>query len=91
MKKEMLIIIALLGVSFKSFAGTGNAIDGLQFFLVIIGSLFIILALLYGADYLQKNGKKMIYKATLYLKKNITLLRKYLHKVIADYFDLSYF
>ena len=92
MKKEMLIIIALLlGVSFKSFAGTGNANDGLKFFLVIIGLLLIILGLLNGVDYLQKNGKTMIYKAMSFLKKKITLLRNYLNKVKSDYFDLSYF
>ena len=92
MKKEMLIIITLLlGVSFKSFAGTGNTNDGLKLFLVIIGLLLIILGLLYVVDYLQKNGKTMIYKAMSFLKKKITLLRKYLNKVKFDYFDLSYF
>jgi hypothetical protein len=92
MKKEMLIMIALLfGVSLKSYAGTGNTNDGLKFFLVIIGSLFIILGLLNGVDYLQKNGKAMINKATSFLKNKITLLKKYLNKVKFDYFDLSYF
>jgi cytochrome c oxidase subunit IV len=92
MKKEMLIIIALfLGVSFKSYAGTGNTNDGLNFFLVIIGLLLIILGLLYVVDYLQKNGKTMIYKAMSFLDKKITLLSKYLNKVKFEYFDLSYF
>ncbi len=91
MKKEMLIIIALLGISFKSYAGTGSANDQLKFFLAIIGLLLIILGLLSGVDYLQKNGKTMIYKAMSFLKEKIGLLRKYLNKVISDYFDLSYF
>ncbi|NQU32827.1 MAG: hypothetical protein HQ521_06295 [Bacteroidetes bacterium] len=92
MKKEMLIMIALLlGVSFKSFAGTGNANGGLEFLLVIIGLLLIILGLLNGVDYLQKNGKTMIHKAMSFLKKKITLLRNYLNKVKSDYFDVSYF
>lgn len=92
MKKETFIIVALiLGVSLKSFAGTGNAKDGLSFFLVILGWLLIILGLIYGVDYLQKNGKTMIYKAMSFSKKKITLLRNYLHKLKTEYFDLSYF
>lgn len=91
MKKEILLIMALLGLSFNSLAGTGNAMDGLSFFLVIMGSLFLLLVLLYGADYLQKNGKHIINKATSFFRKKITLVRKYLHKVKAEYFDLSYF
>ena len=92
MKKEMFIIIALLlGVSFKSDAATGNANDGLEFFLVIVGLLLIILGLLNGVDYLQKNGKTMIYKTMTFLKKKITLLRDHLNKVKSGYFDLSYF
>lgn len=92
MKKEMLLLMALLlGVSFKSFAGTGIAGDQLIFFLAIIGFLLIILGLLTGVDYLRKNGKTMIYKAMSFLKEKINLIRKYLNKVISDYFDLSYF
>ena len=92
MKKEMLIMIALLlGVSFKSFAGTGNANGGLEFLLVIVGLLLIILGLLYGVDYLQKNGKTMISNSMSFLMKKISLLRDYLNKVKSDYFDLSYF
>jgi len=92
MKKEMLIIIALLlGLSFKSFAATGYAYDGLEFLLVIAGLLLIILGLLNGFDYLKKNGKTMIYKTISFLNKKISLLRNYLKKVKSDYFDLSYF
>jgi hypothetical protein len=92
MKKEMLIIITLfLGVSFKSFAGTGNAKGAIGFFLIIAGLLLIILGLIIGVDYLKKNGKTMIYNAMSFLKKKITLLRNYLNKVKSDYFDLSYF
>ncbi len=92
MKKEMLIMIALLlGVSFKSFAGTGNANGGLEFLLVIVGLLLIILGILNGVDYLQKNGKTMISNSMSFLMKKISLLRDYLNKVKSDYFDLSYF
>lgn len=92
MKKEMFIIIALLlGVSFKSFAGTGNANDALELLLIIVGLLLIIVGLLNGVDYLQKNGKTMIYKAMTFLKKKITLLSDHLNIVKSDYFDRSYF
>lgn len=91
MKKEIFIIIALLGVSFKSYAGTGNANGQLTIFLAIIGLLLIILGLISGVDYLQKNGKTMIYKTISFIKEKISLLRKYLYKVISDYFKLSYF
>ena len=91
MKKEVLIIALILGVSFKSFAGTGNANDGIEFLAIIVGLLLIILGLLNGVDYLQKNGKTMIYKALSFLKEKITLLRNYLNKVKSNYFDLSYF
>lgn len=92
MKKELLIIIALLlGPIIKSFAATGNANDGLEFLLVILALLLVILGLLYGIDSLKKNGKTMLYKAKLLLKNKITLLRNYLHKVKSDYLDISYF
>ena len=92
MKKEMFITVTLLlGVSFKSYAGTGNTNDGLKFFLVIIGLLLIVLGLFSGVDYLQKNGKTMINNAMSFLNRKINLLRNYLKKVKSDYFNLSYF
>lgn len=92
MKKESLIILTLiLGLSFNSFAATGNANDGFQFLLVIISLLVIIVALLYGIDYLKKNGKTVIYKASSFLNKRAAILRNYLNKVKSEYFDISYF
>ncbi len=91
MKKEMLIIIALLGVSFKSYAGTGIANDQLIFLLTIIGILLIILGIISVVDYIQKNGKTMIHKTKTFLLEKIHLLGKYLNKIISEYFDLSYF
>ncbi len=88
----MLITAALFfGVSVQSFAGTGNASDVSVLFLLIGGLLFIFLGLISGIDYLRKNGKTMIRQALSFLKKRIALLRDYLHRVISDYFDLSYF
>ena len=87
----MFIIALLFGLSVKSFAATGNANDGLELLLLIVGLLLIILGILSGVDYLQKNGKTMIYNAISFFKNKITLLRNYLKKVKSDYFDLSYF
>jgi high-affinity Fe2+/Pb2+ permease len=91
MKKEVLIIAFILGVSFKSFAGTGNANDGIEFLVIIVGLLLVVFGLLNGVDYLRKNGKTMIYKALSFLKEKITLLRNYLNKLKSNYFDPSYF
>lgn len=91
MKKEMLILITLLfGLSFKSFASTGNANDGLVFILVLVGLLFIIIGLLSGIDYLQKNVKKIIYNFMSFLIKKVSLLRNYLNKLKSNLFDPSY-
>ena len=92
MKKQLFIIIALiLGLSYKSFAGTGGANDGLKLLLVIIGFLLIILGLLTGINYLKMNGKTLIYKTIASLKKMIISIKDHLHKIKSDYFDLSYF
>lgn len=90
MKKEKLIVIALLSVlSFKSYAGTGTASDEFEFLLAILGLLLIILGLLYGIDYMKKNGKTIIYKSISFLNEKVTLLRNYVNKVKSDYFDVS--
>jgi hypothetical protein len=92
MKKEVsMTIFLLLGLSFRSFAGTGNVNDGLEFLLVIIGLLITLLSILSGVDYLRKNRKTMFYNAMSFLDKMISFLRNYINKVKSDYFDLSYF
>ena len=90
MKKEKLIIIAFFGLSLKSYAGTGNANDQLFFIITIIGILLVLLGLISGVDYIQKNGKTMIYKAGSLLLEKLYSLRKYLNKLFSEYFDLSY-
>jgi len=91
MKKEMLILTVLfLGLSLKSFAGTGSAKDGFEFLLVIFGSLLIIIGLLFGVDFLKKNGKTMLNKAISFFKNKITTLRSFRNKMKAHYFNLSY-
>ena len=85
MKKEKLIVIALLSVwSFKSYARTGTASDEFEFFLAIGGILIIILGLLNGIDYMIKNGKAIIYKSISFLNEKVTLLRNFINKVNSD-------
>jgi len=89
--KKGIILTLLIGISLKSFAGTGNASDEFKFLLTILGFLFIVVVLLYAIDYLQKNGKTMIYSGMSFLRKQFSILWKFLQKFKSDYFDLSYF
>lgn len=92
MKKQMFIMTALvLGLSCRSFAATGSANDGFLFLLAIVGLLLIVFCLLSGVDYLKKNGKILICKAIISVKKMIVLLKDLLHRVKSVYFDPSYF
>lgn len=92
MKKLIFITIALvLGFSFESFAATGNANDGFQFIVVVIGFLLILVGLLTGTDYLKNNGRKIVYKGISLLRKMIIMIKDHLGKVKTKYFDLSYF
>jgi len=81
----------ILGLSYKSFASTGNAADGLQFLLVIVGFLLILVCLLTGSDYLKNNGRAMIYSTLSFFRRMIALLKDYINKIKSDYLDLSYF
>ena len=82
MKKEKLIVLALLTVaSFKSYARTGRASDELEFLLAIIGLLIIALVLFSGIDYLKKNGKTIIHKSISFLNEKFTLLINHINRV----------
>ena len=75
MKIQLLIICTLIfGLSYETFAGTGGASDGLRFFLFVIGILMLILGLIAGGEYLNKNGKILIFKAIKWVKKIIVIL-----------------
>ncbi len=91
MKKETLILMTLiLGVSFKSFAGTGNAKDEFIFILSIIGFLLIVFVLLSGIEYTRKNGKTMIIRSMSFVKNKIAFLREYLNKISSNNSNLVY-
>ena len=91
MKKEYLLIIAVFGLSLKSYASTGSSADEGYLFLGVIGFLLILMGIISLFDYLRKNGNKLIYKTITYLKKKTNSLSKYLKKVFSDNLDLSFF
>lgn len=88
MKTKVLITIVLSNaVSFKTFAATGNASDGLEGVFVIIGFLLLVAGLLYGFDYLKKNGNKVIKKVFTFSKKLIIAIGTMVNKTKSEYQD----
>ncbi len=86
MKKKMTItIIVFNGLFLKTFAGTGNASDGFEGVLVIIGILSIITALLYISDYLKKNGKMLFQKTSSFVKRVMNFIKIWFEKEISGY------
>lgn len=80
MKKQVfLILVLVLASSYKLFASTGNANDGLLFILVIIGFLAVLSGIFSGANYLKNNGKFLINKLKTSYKKVILILKDYLN------------
>jgi hypothetical protein len=70
MKKVMSLgLILLTGTSLQAFAAAGNAKDGLEFSLFLIGFLFLVAAVLKGIDYISKNGKTIVYRVKAFIKK----------------------
>jgi len=74
-----------------TIAGTGGPNDGREILLLFISFLMIVLAVLYALDYIKKNGRNLIKKASLSLKKMIVSLKNQFQKWVSKYFDLSYF
>ena len=91
MKKQFLILIAIFGLSLKSYASTGSSADEGYLFLGVIGFLLILLGIVSLFDYLKKNGKKLILKTVSFLKEKTVAFSKYLKKVFCDNFNLSFF
>ena len=90
MKKEFLILAAIFGLSFKSYASTGSSNDEGVLFLGVIGILLIILGIVSLIDYLKNNGKRLFYRTTSFLNKKVCLLKKYLKKVLSNFFNQTY-
>lgn len=91
MRNQMFIIASLIiGLPYMSAAGTGRTTDGPVFMLVIVGFLLIVEGILYGIDFLKKNGKDMFDKTVCTFKKTNTLIKLFVQKILAKYFNLSY-
>jgi len=88
MKKKILVSLVLLNALFyKTFAATGNASDGLEGLLVIIGFLLIVTGLLYVTDYLRKNGKKVIKKVFTCSKRIVKAIGNKINKARSRYYN----
>jgi hypothetical protein len=73
--------------AYQAFAGTGYAKDGLAFALVFLGLLMVLAGLLYGIDYLQKNGRKLITNS-LHLIRGLKRIIAALYKRLRSMHDL---
>lgn len=92
MNKKALFGLALfLGLSSQAFAGAGYANDGLVFTLVLIGVFMALAALLYGIDYLHKNGKTLYTRVKAYIGKQWNALDQLFKKVSSRLIDLPDF
>jgi hypothetical protein len=88
MKTKVLIALVLSNVvTLKTFAATGNASDGLEGVFVIIGFLLLVAGLLYGFDYLKKNGTKVIKKVFTFSNKIIIAIGTLVNKKRSEYHD----
>ncbi len=56
-RKILFCLILLSGFVPWTYAGTGNARDGMVFIFIVVVFLMILAALLWGIDYLRRNGK----------------------------------
>jgi len=91
MKKKILVSLVLLNALFyKTFAATGNASDGLEGELVIIGFLLLVAGLLYVNDYLKNSGKKVIKKVFTFSKKIIIAIGTMVNKTRSEYHNPIY-
>ncbi len=57
-----LIIAAVMMCSQETYASSGLARDGLLFALVLVAFLLILAGLLYGVNYLHRNGRRIVRK-----------------------------
>ena len=91
MKKKILFAsFLMIGMFYQVYAATGNASDGFEGFLVIIGFLLIITGILYLIDYFKNNGKKLICSMVAFLKKISKSISALLNKTDLERFDKAY-
>ncbi|HPS63289.1 MAG TPA: hypothetical protein PLK82_09515 [Bacteroidales bacterium] len=89
-KSAFLLTVALLGLSLPAMASKGYAADGLWLMLVIAGFLLLIAGILQGIDYLRKNGRRMVMRAVVLIRKAWTFLRHRREKTNAEHLDMAH-
>ncbi len=81
MKKITYIALMLItGFTPRAFAGSGAARDEMAFLLVISGILLLIAGLIGGIDYLQKNGRSLVRRTILWVRRSMDILFGYFRK-----------
>ncbi|MCB2219083.1 MAG: hypothetical protein KQI35_01720 [Bacteroidetes bacterium] len=86
MKKSIFLsYLFFAGFSIRAFAGTGTARDEMAFIMAIAGILLLLVGLLSGIDFIQKNGKTLIRKTKVLLYKCNCTIEGYFHKDESEY------
>lgn len=67
--KALLASAYLVTLTSKALAKTSSANDDLELTIVVGGTLMLIAALLQGADYLKKNGRRIIRKSMIIMRR----------------------
>jgi hypothetical protein len=71
-KKVSCGLVLFAGISTQAFAAAGYAYDGLEFILVVAGFLLVLAGFLKGIDYIGKNGKMLMQRIRVFLKKKVS-------------------
>jgi hypothetical protein len=86
MKKSIFFLcLFLAGFSFNTIAGTGTARDEMAFIAAIALILLLLVGLLNGADYIQKNGKSIFRKTKAFMHKFFGWLEGWFSKDEVEY------
>lgn len=80
MKRNILLFTGLFSFSKLSVAATGSANDDLYFVLAFLGFLVVVLLLITGADYLKRDGRKLLSNIQVQLHHWVADLKKLLAK-----------
>jgi uncharacterized membrane protein YfcA len=91
MKKKVLFgTVLTAGLTSQTYASAGYANDALEFALGLVALLLLVAGILKGIDFLQKNGKRIIHKIIVYIKRLIVALNNLFNKVNSEYLDVSH-
>ncbi len=78
--KSLTLLIILMACSAKlCFAGTGNSNDGLILFIFLSGVLLVIASILFLADFIRKNGYRILVCMITFAERIVSLFQKLKH------------